>query len=132
MIKKIITSGLLAGVIMLFISLLLSRIMGIIFPSILAEYNNSQLFRPWSDPLMSLMFAEPFVVGIILALIFHKTKTLFKSPFVFGFGYWLTTIPGMIMSYSSFQVSLLLTIIWSLTIFLQALAASYIYKKMLT
>src|SRR4030065_348260 len=127
--KKIILFGLLAGLAMLVISVALSLLFNLIFPSVAAEYNNTNLFRPWSDPIMYLMLVEPFILGIILAWIFSITKGLFKDKnawkrgIYFGLCYWVITIPGMVMSYSSFPISLLMVMTWSAGILIQALVA---------
>ena len=133
--KKVILIGLLAGLAMLIVSMALGLLFNLIFPSLAAEYNNTDLFRPWTDPLMYLMLVEPFIVGIILAWIFSVTKSLFKTEkawkkgIYFGLCYWLITIPGMVMSYSSFPVSLLMVITWSISILIQAMVGGLIYAR---
>jgi len=133
--KKVILFGLLAGLVMLVVSLVLGPLFNLIFPSLAAEYNNTNLFRPWSDPIMYLMLVEPFILGIILAWIFSVTKNLFKTEKVWGKGiyfglcYWVITIPGMVMSYSSFPISLLMIITWSISILIQAIVAGLIYAR---
>ena len=133
--RKVILIGLLAGLAMLIVSMALGLLFNLIFPSLAAEYNNTDLFRPWTDPLMYLMLVEPFIVGIILAWIFSVTKSLFKTEkawkkgIYFGLCYWLITIPGMVMSYSSFPVSLLMVITWSISILIQAMVGGLIYAR---
>jgi hypothetical protein len=133
--KKAILFGLLAGLAMLIVSVALGPLFNLIFPSLAAEYSNTNLFRPWSDPIMYLMFVEPFVLGIILGWIFYITKGLFKEKIVwkkgiyFGLCYWLVTIPGMVISYSSFPVSLLMVVTWSISILIQAIVAGLIYAR---
>ena len=103
--------------------------------SISSEYQNTAIFRPFTDPLMSYIFIHPFVVGLILAWVWDKTKGLFRQRDVFwrccqfATAYWIVTIPGMLISYSSFQVSLMLIITWSLTILGQVIAAGFIFAK---
>ncbi len=133
--KKIVVSGLLAGVAMLVTSLVLTQVYNFIFPSLAQEYLNSALFRPWSDPLMSYIFIHPFVVGIILAWVWDKTKGLFREREVvwrccqFATAYWLVTIPGMFISYSTFPVSLMMVVSWSLSGFIQAVVAGLVFVK---
>jgi len=134
--KKIILSGLLAGVVMLVVGMVVGILFGAVFPALKAEYENTSLFRPWSDPIMSIFFVAPFILGIILAWIWTKTKGLFhaeknwKKGLNFGLVYWVVTIPGMIISYSSFPISLLVVLSWSITILVQALCAGLIYAKL--
>ena len=133
--KRAILFGLLAGLAMLIVSVALGPLFNLLFPSLAAEYNNTNLFRPWSDPIMYLMLVEPFILGIILAWIFYITKGLFKEKIVwkkgiyFGLCYWVITIPGMVMSYSSFPISLLMVMTWSVSILIQAIVAGLIYAR---
>ncbi len=135
--KKILLSGLLAGVVMIIVALAIGQVLNFIVPSVEKEYHNQNLFRPWSDPLMSLMFVEPFILGIILAWIWSKVKDLIKHEafwrrgVCFGFVYWVITIPGMIMSYSTFPISLIMTVSWSASIFVQAICAGLIFSKII-
>ena len=134
--KKII-SGLLAGAAMLILGMLIGQVFQNLAPSLKAEYENPNLFRPWSDPIMSLYFFEPFVLGVILAWIWSLTKDIIKGEnltqkgFYFGLIYWATTIPGMIMSYSSFPLSITIVLSWSITGIFQSLCAGFIFSKML-
>ena len=133
--KKVMAFGLLAGLAMLIVSMALGPLFNLIFPSLAAEYNNTNLFRPWSDPIMYLVVVEPFISGIILAWIFSITKNLFKDKITwkkgiyFGLCYWIITIPGIIMSYSSFPISLIMVITWSISILTQAIVAGLIYAR---
>lgn len=134
---KKIGTGLLAGVIMLSIGMLIGQFFQFLFPRLKTEYENQNLFRPWEDPLMSLYFIEPFLTGIILMWIWEMVKESIKSHDIigkglrFGFVYWMVTIPGMVMSYGSFPVSLLLVCSWSITILIQALCSGMLYSKIL-
>jgi hypothetical protein len=133
--KKAILFGLLAGLAMLVVSVALGPLFNLIFPSLAAEYSNTNLFRPWSDPSMYLMLVEPFILGIILAWIFYITRNLFKDKkgwkrgIYFGLCYWVITIPGMVISYSSFPISLLMVVTWSISILIQAIVAGLIYAR---
>ena len=133
--KTVVTTGLIAGVVMLVVGLVFNRVFGVLFPSINAEYQDPALFRPWSDPLMSYIFVHPFIVGIVLAWVWDKTKDLFKERDVFwrccqfASAYWLVTIPGMFISYSTFPVSFTMVFSWSLTGLAQAIAAGWVFVK---
>ena len=116
--KKIIGHGLLAGLVMLIVAMILSYAFNAIWPSLAAEYAKTDIFRPWDDPIMSLFFAYYFVLGIIFAWVWSKTKQLFKGKCChralhFGLAMWLVlSIPGMWMSYASFQLSLGIILSW--------------------
>lgn len=125
--KKIILLGLIAGLAMLVSSVVLSFLFNIIFPGLSIEYQTSGLFRMWSDPLMYLMFLHPFVLGLMLSLSWQKIKNDFKSSLIFGLGFWfVTSIPGMLISYSSFPISFLMILSWSISGLIQILIGSLI------
>ena len=135
--KKILLSGLVAGFVMLIVSMIISALFGIVFPSLQTEYSNPNLFRSWSDPLMSLYFVYPFVLGLILAWVWDKTKGLFKEKIFwknavnFAFGYWLVaSVPGMLITYSSFPLSLIIVLSWTVGGLVQAVCAALVYSKM--
>jgi len=133
--KKIILSGLLTGLILFLASQVVSKIFGIIFPSINAEYQNANLFRPFSDPLMLLFFLHPFLLGIILAWLWDKTKNIFgeniKGGINFGITYWIvSTIPGMFATYSSMPYSLEIVASWTVANLVEAVLAGIILVKL--
>ena len=137
--KKIIISGLIAGIIMLIVGMALNYVFEVIlFPSLAHEYANvNGFFRPWSDPLMSIYFIYPFIFGVILAWTWNKVKSLFVSPVYwkngvyFGLSIWfISSIPGMIMTYSSFNVSLTMIFSWLISGLINAIIAGLIFAKM--
>ncbi len=135
--KKIFLSGFLAGLAMLVVALILQPIFNLLLPSLAVEYANPALFRPWSDPLMSLYFLHPFLVGFILAGIWNKVKTVIQGESTwqkgsrFAVGVWLiATLPGMFISYASFPLSPLIIFSWMASGLVQLLVAGWIYAKM--
>lgn len=134
--KKVILSGLLTGLIIFLASQIVSRLFGVVFPPINAEYQNTNLFRPWSDPLMLLFFAHPFLLGIILAWFWKKTKSIFgeniRGGINFGITYWIiATIPGMFITYSSMPYSLAIVSSWLISGLVSAILAGIIFSKMI-
>lgn len=136
--KKVLKSGFIIGIANLIIGMGLSWLMNFLSPSLALEYQNPSIFRPWSDPLMSLYFLYPFLLGLILAWIWEKIKPIFKDKdktkiaLNFGLAYFIVAgLPGMFITYSTFQVSLLLVLSWSLTGIIDAIAAGWIlsYRK---
>jgi nitrogen fixation/metabolism regulation signal transduction histidine kinase len=102
-------------------------------PAVAVDYNNTNLMRPWSDPLMSIFFLYPFVQGLIFSWAWNKTKGLFTGNrgVKFGGALWLVaTVPGMLVSYSSFPLSFLTIISWLASGLVSALAAGIIFAKM--
>lgn len=133
--KKVILSGVAAGVVVLIASMVLSKIFGALMPSLQAEYQ-AGIFRPWNDPLMSLYFLYPFVLGIVLAWVWDKTKSVVKGENAvkkginFGLAYWIVaSIPGMLITYSSFVVSLSMILSWTISGLVSAILAGIVFAK---
>lgn len=128
-------SGLLASIGILVVSIASSFLLSPLFPTIQKQYQNPNLFRPWSDPLMSLYYLYPFVLGFVLAFFWNKVKTVFKNRGLnraINFGLWfflIGTLPGMFITYSSFQVSLEMVVMWALAGFVEVVAAIMILDK---
>jgi hypothetical protein len=136
--KKIVIVGLLGGLIMLAIGMLTSPIFQALAPSLKTEYENPSLFRPWSDPLMSLYFVHPFLLSIILAWIWSRVRTIFMTEsntekgLLFGLIVWVaTSIPGMLMSYASFPISLPMILSWTTSGFLELIGLGFFFSKTL-
>jgi hypothetical protein len=132
--RKIVLPGLLIGVANFIVSMAVSKIFGVIFPSIATEYTNTALFRPWSDPLMLLFFVYPFLMGILFAWFWHKVKNTFtrdlKGGIDFAITYWIiATIPGMFITYTSMPYSGLMILSWLIGGLIQALIAGLILVK---
>jgi len=134
--KKVVFSGLVAGSLMLGVSLLLSLIISAIFPDSMAEYSNAAIFRQMDDPLMYYFFLHPFVMGIILSFIWLKVRGLINGErmtkgLAYGFYVWLFFgVPGMLISISTFQVSPFLVGTWTVSILAQYLAAGVAISRM--
>ncbi|MCX6797977.1 MAG: hypothetical protein NTX66_02035 [Candidatus Falkowbacteria bacterium] len=133
--KKIIWPGIVAGVVNLILNLAISFLF-IRLPQIAADYNNTALIRPWSDPLMSLFFLYPILFGIILAWVWHKTKAIFsggKTSRALKFAgsiFLVVTIPGMFMSYTCFPLAFLTVISWTFSGLVASLVAGLILVRM--
>jgi len=134
--KKVIVLGFLGGLVMLILSIV-SQITSTIFPSLASEYTNAGLFRPWSDPIMSLYFLYPFIQGLVVAFVWEMVKKLCaegtwaQKGICFGFIFWLlTSITGMLISYSTFPVSFLMIVSWSLSSLVGLLGAGLVNAKM--
>jgi hypothetical protein len=133
--KKIIWPGVIAGVVCLVLSMVISYLF-MLFPSVNADYYNSNIMRPWNDPIMMLFFLYPFVQGIIFAWAWNKMKGLYsgtpsKRGRDFGFTLWLIAIiPGMFVSYTSFPLSILTVLSWTVSGLVCAIISGWIYAKM--
>ena len=120
--------GLLAGGANLLLSFGISWLQGMAMPSLAREYQNTAVFRPWNDPLMMVYFAYPFVLGVVLAYLWDKVKAKDAVEFA-KFYFVIATIPGMFISYTSFQISALMISMWILTGFLQAWVSGLVFTK---
>ncbi|OGG00632.1 hypothetical protein A2Y99_05280 [Candidatus Gottesmanbacteria bacterium RBG_13_37_7] len=132
-IKKIVLPSLVAGIVMVVTNMIVGQIFHGLFPTLILEYNNPSLFRPWSDPIMSLFLLYPFILAIILVIVWEKVdklisgKTHAEKALRFGTTYWLlTSITGMLISYSTFPVSLLMIFSWSISSLITVIAGVYI------
>lgn len=127
---------LLAGGLMLITGLATSRLANTISPTLEVEYHNPALFRSGNDPLMQLYWLAPFVTALILLRVWNATKTLINSAFFmvrgvsFAFNYWMVTLPGMLMSYSSFPLSFGIVLTWTIAGLAQALVAGMVFARL--
>lgn len=134
--KSIVLPGLLAGFLMLLAGFAVSFISGALFPAIALEYQNLDVFRAFDDPLMSLFFLYPFVFGVALSWAWDRVKKAFKgSAKERGWQFALTvfaiaTIPGMLISYASFQISGCMTLSWLVSGLINITIAGQVFAKM--
>ena len=131
-----IKNGFIVGIATFVIGIGMSFLLQPLIPSLALEYQNPALFRPWTDPLMTLFFAYPFIFGLVSAYLWSLVGKGFKgsdSSKAFQFAktyFFIATIPGMFMSYTSFQVSFLMVLSWTVTGFVEAYVAGYILARM--
>jgi hypothetical protein len=132
--KKIIFSGLLAGLLLLVLSVIGLYGTVWLFPSLAVQY-----FAPTFDRQSEravLYFAHPFVAGLALAWFWDRCKRLFTGSFLgrgieFGLLYWLVAVfPMMWLIYSTIDVSLALAASWLVFGLLQGIAAGLLLEKM--
>lgn len=134
---RIISTGLLAGFIMFGAGIIGGAIIYMFDHSLEREYGNPSIFRQLSDPAMPLFFFVPFLLGVILAWLWTRTKTLFsartglKKGIAFGVIYWLLTIPGMLLAFASFSISAMMVISWGITVLVQAVCAGMLFSIVL-
>lgn len=136
--KKPVVAGLIGGLIMLAAGMLVSNVFQMLIPSLKAEFENTNLFRSWTDPLMLLYFVHPFFMGLILAWIWSKTKILFPAAgsavsngLRFGMLYWITNLPGMVISYSSFPLSFAMISEWTISNLVEGLCVGIFLAKVM-
>lgn len=128
--------ALLAGLLMLAAGMLVSAAAGAVSPAIPEAYTNSTLFRPWSDPLMQLYWLVPFITAAILLRLWNFSKSLYRGDtflrrgLSFAFHYWIITLPGMLISYSTFPLSVGMVLSWTLSGLAQAAVAGIVFARL--
>ncbi len=131
MIKK----GLIIGITNLIIGIILNFGFQSLIPVLGTEYQNPAIFRPWQDPLMMAFFGYPFIFGLVSAYFWvlfekHFTGSDTEKAFQFAKLYFIiATIPGMFITYTTFQISLLMILSWTVVGFIDAYIAGYILAK---
>lgn len=120
--------GLIAGFINLVLSFGLNALMNALVPQIMAQYQNTAIFRPWQDPLMMIYLAYPFILGVAAAYLWQKLNRpkpieLVKTYLI------IATIPGMFITYTCFQVSLLMIASWTVSGLVQVYVAGLVFEK---
>lgn len=130
MLKK----GLVAGLANLVVGMALTFGLQTVLPSLAKEYQTA-LFRPWNDPLMTLFFAYPFILGIVAAYLWGLLQSnfkgdSFKKAFQFAKTYFIiATIPGMFVTYTSFHVSIFMVLSWTVIGFVEVYIAGLVFTK---
>src|SRR6476646_12136607 len=131
--KKIILSGLVAGIILFIISYGGLYLSVRFFPSLFIEYN-SPLFN--SDGSRDLLFyLHPFIISFTLSWFWDRFKALFKGTFIlrgieFGFVYAMVALlPVMWITFSSLDITYRIVLSWFLYGLMQAIFAGLIFAK---
>jgi len=128
--KKILLSGLVAGLAMTIVGSALNMLWEKVFPGLAAEYATA-LFRPWSDPLMSLIFIVPFLSGFVFAWIWNTVKGSIKNRVgIFAGGLSILSILGIVMTYSCFPISFLMLATWCVSMIAEYFVGVFILAKM--
>ena len=132
--KKIIASGLVAGVALLILSVLGLFATSRIFPNVAMQYFDPA-FDAESDRVL-FYYLHPFIIGLALAWFWSRFKGVLTGSFItrgveFGLIYIIVaTFPMMWLIYSSMSVSLAIVSTWIVLAFLQAIVAGLIFEKM--
>lgn len=132
--KRIVISGVVAGLILLALSYIVLFITIRIFPSLVEEYYNP-IFWPGGDRAL-LFFAHPFVLSFCLAWFWERSKNLYTGKWLFrgaemGLVYGVVaTLPSMWITFSAISVSLVMVLSWLLYGFLQAIIAGLVFARL--
>lgn len=134
--KKLFVPALVAAIAMIVTAIAIGYLFDFLIPSISSEYENTALYRPWEDPLMYLFILQPFILCGMLVWGWEKVKNQFQGSIgrkafnVSLIGLMLFILPGMIMTISTFRVSVIAIITWTISAFVQLLVASIIFIRM--
>jgi hypothetical protein len=132
--KKIIISGLVAGVVLLILSVTGLYITSYIFPNIAMQYFDPA-FDAESGRIM-FYYIHPFIISLALSWFWSRFKDVLKGSFItrgieFGLIYVIVaTFPMMWLIYSAMSVSLLIVATWFVLALVQAVIAGLILEKM--
>lgn len=132
--KKIVISGLVAGVILLIFSALGLYITIWFLPGIASEYF-SPAFDTQQDRIM-IYYIHPFIVSMALSWFWARFKGVLTGSFLtrgieFGLIYVLiATFPMMWLIYSAMDVSLAMVATWFVLALIQGLIAGLVFEKM--
>jgi len=132
--KKIIIAGLVAGVILLILSVLGLYTTICFFPHLAGQYFDPA-FNTGEDRVM-LYYIHPFVISIALSWFWDRFKGVLTGSFLnrgieFGLIYTLiATLPVMVLIYSAMSVSLAIVATWFLLALVQGVIAGLVFEKM--
>ncbi|QEK50958.1 hypothetical protein FYC62_04160 [Pedobacter aquae] len=131
--KKVLLSGLGAGLI-LFLMSYCGLLAGVTyFPELFVEYNNPLFNSDGSRDL--LFFMHPFIMSFALSWFWARFKKLFHGTIFlrgleFGFVYAIVALlPVMWITFSSLDITLLMISSWFLYGFFQAVIAGLLFAK---
>ena len=133
MMKKIIVYGLVAGFVLLILSILGLHLLAWVFPSLAVQYFNP-VFDGQSDRWV-LYCLHPFIISLALSWFWARSKTILAGTFLsrgieFGLIYVLIAIvPMMWLIYSSMNVSIEMVASWTAFSLLEGVIAGLIFEK---
>ncbi|MFT3740878.1 MAG: hypothetical protein QM786_19180 [Breznakibacter sp.] len=136
MIKKLLFPGFVAAIAIFIATMLVGYLFDFMSPSLGEVYANEAIFRPWNDPLMYLYFLVPLLLGYVLAWLWTWTYPVvpgsrLSKTFRFALAYWLVaSLPGMLLTFSSFKLPLVMIASWTVTAFFQGWVAAVVYTWM--
>ncbi|MBL0741051.1 hypothetical protein [Chryseolinea lacunae] len=136
--KKLILTSILGGILVLAIGMLIAQVVQALFPALQTEYQNVHLFRTQSDPAMLVYFVHPFFFSMAFAWVWKKTRALsdtgsnWRKAIRFAFACWIvSTVPGMMISYASFPISLLMTATWAVSALAEFTCLGLLFSKLM-
>nr|MBC7612885.1 hypothetical protein [Pseudopedobacter sp.] len=132
--KKILTSGLIAGFVLSVMGYGSLYLAIRFLPSLFADYNNPLFNSDGSRDILFYMHA--FILSIALSWFWERFKSMFKGGFIirgfeFGFVYAMVSlIPVMWITFSALDVTITMVLSWLLYGLIQAIIAGIVFAKM--
>jgi len=132
--KKILIAGLVAGIVLLILSVVGLYATIWLFPSLAMQY-----FDPAFDAQSSrvmIYFIHPFIISLALSWFWNRSKGVLTGSFLtrgieFGMIYALVAIfPMMWLIYSAMSISLAMVATWFVLGLLQGIISGLIFEKM--
>ena len=131
--KRIISSGLIAGVVLLILSVLALYATIWFFPTLASQYYDPAFDNQSGRYL--IYYAHPFVIALALAWFWDRFKGTLKGSYLtrgieFGLIYALVAIfPVLWLTYSALAVSLAMVGTWLVFGLLQGVVAGLLFEK---
>lgn len=132
--KKIITTGLIAGAVLLIVSLIGFYTVNLILPIITVQYLDSAFtIEPHKN---IIYYAHPFIISLALSWFWVRFKSSLTGTFLnkgieFGFTYALIAVlPMMWLIFSAMNVSIEIVITWLIITVVQGVVAGLVFEKM--
>jgi hypothetical protein len=126
---------LLTSLAMIAATFLIGLFFNAIFPQLQQEYANEHIYRSMNDPLMYAFFIQPFFLSAALIWCWEKIKGMFSGKIftdairISTLYFFIAVIPGMLMTLSSFKVSVLAVLAWTISSLLQVFVAAVIFVR---
>jgi len=131
--KQVLSSGIIAGVILFIISYGALFLAIRFFPQLFVDYINP-LFN--SDGSRDILFyLHAFIISMALSWFWERFKELFKGPFIlrgleFGFVYAIVSLlPVMWITFSAMDITVSMVASWFFYGFIQAVVAGVVFAK---
>jgi len=131
--KKIVKSGLVAGIVLLVLSVTALYLTLWLLPGLAVEYFNPA-FESQESRIM-IYYIHPFIISLALSWFWQRFKGVLTGSFIsrgieFGLIYTLVaTFPMMWLIYSALSVSLEMVATWLVLALLQGIAAGLVFEK---
>lgn len=133
--KKAALPILIAGIMVLLVSLVLLYSIIYLLPSVMAEYYNP-VFRSSSFETDWLFYAHPFVLSISLYWFWDRFKTFFTGSFIWrafeialAYGI-IAMLPVLWLTFSAIDISVFMVTTWIIYGILQSFVAGLVFAKM--